>query len=69
MTPGQRARVTNVVGSAATRQRMLDMGILPDVLIEVERTGLPGDSFGIRLEGYQVSLSREEAEAVVVVAV
>jgi DtxR family Mn-dependent transcriptional regulator len=66
LSPGQRARVTHVTGSGATRQRMLDMGILPDVLIEVERTAISGDPIWIKLEGFQLSLRKKEAEAVLV---
>jgi DtxR family Mn-dependent transcriptional regulator len=66
--PGQQARVTHVNGEGAIRQRLLDMGLLPDVVLEVERVAPAGDPIWIKLQGFQLSLRRNEAEAVVVEA-
>jgi len=66
LRPGQRARVAHVNGAGAVRQRMLDMGILPHVLVEVERKAPAGDPIWIKLQGFQLSLRRKEAEAVLV---
>lgn len=66
LRPGQRGRVTQVEGSGAVRQRMLDMGILPDVLVEVERHAPGGDPIWVKLQGFQLSLRQKEAEAVLV---
>jgi len=64
IAPGARARVTQVSGSGAIRQRLLDMGVLPGVLIEVERVAPAGDPLWIKLQGYQISLRHKEAELV-----
>jgi len=68
LKPGQRGRVTHVNGTGAIRQRMLDMGILPNVVVEVERHAPAGDPIWIKLQGFQLSLRRKEAEAVLVAA-
>lgn len=66
LQPGEGGRVTQVNGHGAIRQRLLDMGILPDTRIDVERIAPAGDPIWIRLGGYQLSLRRKEAEAVMV---
>ena len=53
----------------AIRQRLLDMGILPDTRIEVERVAPSGDPIWIRLQGFQMALRRVEAESIAIVKV
>jgi len=67
LRPGTRARVTAVNGLGAIRQRLLDMGVLPYTLIQVERRAPAGDPVWIRVDGTQVSLRRLEAATVLVV--
>jgi len=67
LKPGEAGRVQLVQANGAIRQRLLDMGMLPGVLIEVERTAAAGDPIWIRLHGYQLSLRRQEARAIQVV--
>lgn len=69
MEPGQRARVARVDASGAIRQRLLDMGIIPDAMVEFERSAPVGDPVWIKLQGFQMSLRRTEAEAILVRAV
>ena len=69
LEPGERGRVTQITGRGAIRRRMLDMGILPDAIIELERVAPTGDPIWIRLAGFQLSLRKREAEAVTVVPV
>ena len=64
LKPGDRARVTQISGSGAIRQRLLDMGILPDVTVEVERVAPAGDPIWIKLQGFQLSLRANEASSV-----
>ena len=66
LRPGQRARVHGVGGSGAIRQRLLDMGLVPDADIEIERLAPTGDPIWIRLDGYQLSLRKSEAATVLV---
>ncbi len=63
---GQRAIVKEVRGRGAIRQRLLDMGIMPDTLIKVERRAPAGDPIWVRLQGGQISLRRKESEAIIV---
>ena len=43
MKPGQSAVVTHVTATGALRQRLLDMGLLPEVVVRVERVAPAGD--------------------------
>jgi len=64
LEPGERGRVTHVHAHGPIRQRLLDMGLLPDVEVSVERVGPGGSPLWIRLDGSQLALRQEEANAV-----
>lgn len=64
LKPGQTAVVTHVGASGALRQRLLDMGILPNTSIDLERAGLGGDPLWIRCQGAHLALRRTEAAAI-----
>ena len=63
------ARVVGVQAPGPIRQRLMDMGFLPDAEIRVERVAPAGEPLWIRVCGAQVALRRVEAEAVDVVCV
>ncbi len=64
LAPGELARVTRVDAQGAIRQRLLDMGILPNAEVCVERVGPTGDPVWIKVQGSQLALRRNEADAV-----
>ncbi len=64
LIPGQSGRVTRIEGKGAVRQRLLDMGILRDSQIEIERVGPTGDPVWIKCSGSQLALRRNEADAI-----
>ena len=66
LEPGGLGKVTQVNAQGAIRQRLLDMGILPDAQIEVERVAPAGEPIWIKLHGTQLALRRQEAQAVLV---
>lgn len=66
LKPGETGRVRQVNALGAVRQRLLDMGVLPDALIRVERVAPAGDPIWVKLRGYQISLRMNEAKAVLV---
>ncbi len=61
---GQSGVVTQVGATGALRQRLLDMGILPNTTIDLERFGLGGDPLWIRCQGARLALRRAEAKAI-----
>ena len=64
LQPGEQATVARVGGKGAIRQRLLDMGILPQAQIRVQRIALSGDPVWIEFGGMQLALRRKEAQAV-----
>lgn len=64
LAPGQRAVVAQITAGGALRQRLLDMGILPDTPIELERTGPGGGPLWIRCQGARLALRKSEASAI-----
>ena len=61
LKPGQRGVVSKVGGSGQTHRRILDMGVVPQALIEVERVAPLGDPIEVKIKGYHLSLRKEEA--------
>lgn len=66
LSPGQNAKVTHVSGKGAIRQRLLDMGLLPGTDLQLERVAPLGEPLWIKLQGFQLSLRKDEAKAVVI---
>jgi DtxR family transcriptional regulator, Mn-dependent transcriptional regulator len=61
LRPGQSGIVTQISATGALRQRLLDMGILPETEIGLERSGPGGDPLWIRCQGARLALRRSEA--------
>jgi len=66
LKPGQAGRVQQVDCEGAVRQRLLDMGILPDTHLTVARVAPAGDPVWIQLQGYELALRMNEARSVIV---
>lgn len=66
---GRRGVVRSVNADEIIRQRLFDMGILPNIEITKERAALGGDPIWIRVGSVQLALRKNEAESVNVEAV
>ena len=67
LRPGDRAVITHLRTRAPhIRQRLLELGMTKGVLVELIRVAPMGDPLEVRLKGYRLSLSRSEAEAIMV---
>jgi DtxR family Mn-dependent transcriptional regulator len=66
LKPGKGALVTKIDAAGAVRQRLLDMGVLPNTPIHIERVGLGGDPFWVRCQGAQLALRRSEASSILI---
>ena len=66
LRPGQKATVSKLIAGGALRQRLLDMGVLPETSIELERVGLGGDPLWIRCQGARLALRKSEANSILV---
>jgi len=64
---GDTARVSGFEpGSRAYRKKLLSMGLTPGVEFSVTRLAPMGDPVEIRVRGFNLSLRKDEAEAVLV---
>ncbi|MBW2458655.1 MAG: metal-dependent transcriptional regulator [Deltaproteobacteria bacterium] len=66
LRPGQTGTVTHVNARGSIRQRLLDMGVLPDASVELVRVAPTGNPIWIKMEGTQLALRQDEAKAVLV---
>jgi DtxR family Mn-dependent transcriptional regulator len=64
--PGRSGVVTKINAVGALRQRLLDMGVLTETTIDIERVGLGGDPFWVRCQGARLALRRSEANSILV---
>jgi Fe2+ transport system protein FeoA len=66
LRPGERGRITDILGADSLTQRLLEMGLLAGVEVEVLRIAPLGDPLEIRVGDYQLSLRRSEAARVLI---
>jgi len=66
LKPGSKGTIIKVRGRGAIRKRIADMGVVPGVLVEMERVAPLGDPLEIKLLGYHLSLRKEEAAGITV---
>lgn len=66
LVPGQTGIIRQVSAQGAIRQRLLDMGMLPDVRVQMERVAPSGDPIWVKLGGYHLSLRRQEARSILI---
>jgi Fe2+ transport system protein FeoA len=61
LKPGESGTVTTLRGDGAIHQRLLEMGVIEGVAVEVVRVAPFGDPIEIRVQGYHLSLRKAEA--------
>jgi ferrous iron transport protein A len=66
LEPGNKAKVIHLQGRGSARKRILDMGMVPGVEVEVIKKAPLGDPIEFKVKGYNLSLRKTEAELVVV---
>jgi DtxR family Mn-dependent transcriptional regulator len=64
LQPGQKCKVLKVKARGETNKRILEMGVTPGVVIELERIAPLGDPIDIKVKGYHLSLRKEEAQGI-----
>ena len=69
LTIGERGKVSKVGGSGALRQHFLDMGVIPDTVIEIVKFAPTGDPVEIKLHEYELTIRREDAAKIEIEAV
>lgn len=63
---GKQVEVVGISGPDELKRKILDMGLVPGTIVTLQRKAPLDDPISIRLRGYELSLRRSEAEAVVV---
>jgi len=64
LKPGQKAKVLKIQARGETNKRIVEMGVTPGAVVEVERVAPLGDPMSIKVKGYHLSLRKEEAEGI-----
>ncbi len=61
LAPGQKAKIVKVRARGEMHKRLLEMGIIPGAVIEMERVAPLGDPLQVKVKGYHLTLRKEEA--------
>lgn len=58
---GEEARIITVGGEGQLRVRLLDMGLIPQTVVRVQKVAPMGDPIEIYLRGYELTIRKEDA--------
>lgn len=58
---GQEVKITKVGGEGELRLRLLDMGLIPKTMVQVQKVAPMGDPIEIQLRGYELTIRKEDA--------
>jgi len=61
---GKDARVTAVRGTGSVTRRLMEMGVIPGVAVQVIKMAPFGDPIEVRIRGYSLAMRRTEADAI-----
>ena len=61
---GKDARVTAVNGTGRVTRRLMEMGVIPGVSVQVVKMAPFGDPIEVRVRGYSLAMRRAEADAI-----
>jgi ferrous iron transport protein A len=61
---GGSARVIAVNGGGRVAQRLMEMGVVPGVAVQVVRTAPFGDPIEVKVRGYSLAMRRSEAQTI-----
>ena len=61
MQPGEKGRIVRVGGKKGIRRRLMDMGVVKNTEVTMQRVAPLGDPVEIKIKGYDLALRLEEA--------
>lgn len=64
LEPGQKGKVIKINVRGETNKRIVEMGVTPGAVVEVEHVAPLGDPIDIKVKGYHLSLRKEEADGI-----
>lgn len=66
LVPGSRARIVSLLAEGLVRRRLLDLGMVPQTIVEVVRRSPIGDPTAYRVRGTTIGLRKEDAKQILV---
>ena len=69
LMPKEKGKVIKISGKMRLRRKLLDMGILPGVVVEMVRPAPLGDPVDLKVKGYHLSLRKSEAADISIVKI
>lgn len=66
LAKGESGTVVKINGEGAIRRRLFDMGITPGASVHVRKVAPLGDPMELTVRGYELSVRKAEAVAVVI---
>ncbi|MBN6187613.1 ferrous iron transport protein A [Aneurinibacillus sp. BA2021] len=66
MAPGSRVKVVSLLAEGLVRRRLLDLGMVPQTMVEVVRRSPIGDPTAYRVRGTTIGLRKEDAKKIIV---
>lgn len=66
---GKEVKIIKVGGEGQLRIRLLDMGLIPQTVVRVQRAAPMGDPIEIHLRGYELTLRKKDAARIEVAEV
>lgn len=58
---GKTVKIVKVGGEGQLRLRLLDMGLIPQTMVTVQKVAPMGDPIEIYLRGYELTIRKEDA--------
>ena len=58
---GKTVKIIKVGGEGQLRLRLLDMGLIPQTMVTVQKVAPMGDPIEIYLRGYELTIRKEDA--------
>ena len=59
---GESAKIISISGKGATKQHLLDMGMIPETVVKFEKLAPLGDPMEFSLRGYKLSIRKDDAK-------
>jgi Fe2+ transport system protein FeoA len=66
---GKKVKIIAVGGEGQLRVRLLDMGLIPQTKVRVQKVAPMGDPIEIHLRGYELTIRKEDAARIEVALV
>ena len=62
--PGNTVKVVKMHGSGSIKRKLMDMGVTKNTEIYVRKVAPLGDPIEVKIRGYELSLRKNEAQAI-----